>query len=156
MSPAIQLAKLSGFSFIIATASKRNEAYVKRAGATHVLDYHDVPYAAVPAAVQKIVGDTPISYVYDAVSNAETQAAGWDVLSPDGALVVVLPPSPTVGKPGQEDDRGRRTVWVASVLSDPYNGDFGSGLYAVLTSLLESGDLKVRALISAACMNIEV
>ena len=89
------------------------------------------------------------------MANAETQAAGWDVLSPGGALVVVLPPSPAIGKPGQEDDKGRRTVWVASVLSDPYNGEFGSGLYAVLTSLLESGDLKVRALISATRMNIE-
>ncbi|VDC07632.1 unnamed protein product [Peniophora sp. CBMAI 1063] len=139
---AIQLAKLSGFSTIISTASKRNEAYVKSAGATHVIDYHDIPYAELSAAVKKITGDAPIKYVYDAVSTADTQKAGWDLVSSGGVLVVVLPPSPDVGKPGQEDEAGRRLVWVASVLGDPYNAEFGDGLYAVLTDLLEKGEIK--------------
>lgn len=103
-----------------------------------------MPYAELPGAVKKIVGDTPIAYVYDAVSNAESQKAGWDALSPGGALVIVLPPSPAVGKQGQDDEKGRRTVWVAGIVSDPYHEAFGNGLYAALTGLLENGDIKVR------------
>ncbi|VDB91638.1 unnamed protein product [Peniophora sp. CBMAI 1063] len=139
---AIQLAKLSGFSTIITTASKRNEAYCKDAGATHVIDYKNVPYADLPAALHKIVGDEPIAYIYDAASSPESQKTGWGVLSAGGAMVVVLPPSPEIHAPGKDDEKGRRLVSVFGNFNDPDNQEFGKGLYAKLTELLEKGELK--------------
>ncbi|KZV65650.1 NAD(P)-binding protein, partial [Peniophora sp. CONT] len=140
---AIQLAKLSGFSIIITTASKHNEAYCKSAGATHFLDYHDVPYPELPAAVKKILpDDMPLTYFYDAAASPESQKAGWEVLSPGGAIVVVLPPSPEIGTPGKDDEKGRRTVWVYGGANDPDHQEFGAGMYAALTGMLERGELK--------------
>ncbi|VDC03740.1 unnamed protein product [Peniophora sp. CBMAI 1063] len=139
---ATQLAKLSGFSTIITTASKHNEDYCKSAGATHVIDYHDVPYPELPAAVKKIVGDTPLTYVYDAASIPESQKAGWDMLSPGGAIVVVKPPSQEIGTIGQDDEKGRRAVWVYGGANEQDHGDFGAGLYAALTEMLDKGELK--------------
>lgn len=94
--------------------------------------------------MKKIVGDVPLKYVFDAVSNDESQKAGWDLLSPDGALIVVLPPSAAVGTPGEEDENGRRTVRVAGVVSSPYHAEFGNGLYAALTDMIEKGEIKVH------------
>ncbi|KZV67302.1 GroES-like protein [Peniophora sp. CONT] len=139
---AIQLAKLSGFDPIITTASKRNEAYCKSAGATHVLDYHDVPYAELRSAVANIIGDASLDYIYDAVSNSDSQKTGWDMLAPSGAMVIVAPPSEAIGKPGKDDAMGRRVVWVFGNVNDPVHHEFGTGMYAVLTEMLEKGELK--------------
>ncbi|VDB91637.1 unnamed protein product [Peniophora sp. CBMAI 1063] len=139
---AIQLAKLSGFSTIITTASKHNEAYCKSAGATHVIDYHIVPYAELSAEVKAIVGDKPLTYIYDAISSAESQKASWEALSPGGALVVVLPASTDIGKPGKDDENGRRVVAVFGTVNDPENWAFGKKLYGALPGLLEKGELR--------------
>ncbi|KZV67300.1 GroES-like protein [Peniophora sp. CONT] len=142
---AIQLAKLSGFNPIITTASKHNEAYCKSAGATHVLDYHEVPYAELHSAVAKIIGDVPLKYVYDAVSNPESQKAGWDALSPGGTLVIVKHPVDAVaGKQVKEDEKGRRLVWPFGGTNEAVHQEFGAGLYAVLTEMLEKGELKTN------------
>jgi len=135
---ALQLAKLSGFSPIITTASKRNEAYCKSAGATHVIDYHDVPYSKLPKAVEHITRE-PISVVYDAVSTAESQPAGWRVLAPNGSMVVTL--GATVGKPGQrvEDDSNKLVVWCYGNANEPANHALGTKLYAELPGLLRDG-----------------
>ena len=143
--PAIQLAKIGGFDPIITTASKHNEAYCKGAGATHVLDYHEVPYADLPGAVAKIVGDVPLKYVYDAISSPESQKAGWDALSPGGALVIVKHPAEAVAsKRGRDDEEGRRVLWVFGGSNEPEHHDIGTALYAALTELLEKGELRVR------------
>ncbi|VDC07629.1 unnamed protein product [Peniophora sp. CBMAI 1063] len=139
---AIQLAKLSGFDPIITTASKRNEGLCKSAGATHVLDYRDVPYAELSGVVVGIIGDAPLEYIYDAVSSKESQKADWDMLAPGGAMVVVAPPSEAVGTPGKDDDRGRRVVWVFGNVNDPEHEEIGTCMYAVLTEMLEKGKIK--------------
>ncbi|VDC00280.1 unnamed protein product [Peniophora sp. CBMAI 1063] len=139
---AIQLAKLGGFSIIVTTASKHNEEYCKSAGATHVLDYHDVPYPELPATVKKIAGDLPITYIYDAATTPESQKAGWDVLAPGGAIVVVNVPSKDIGAPGKDDEKGRRAVWVYGGSNEPDHQEFGTGMYAALTEMLEKGELK--------------
>ncbi|KZV71135.1 GroES-like protein [Peniophora sp. CONT] len=140
---AIQLAKLSGFSTIITTASKHNEAYSKDAGATDFIDYHEVPYAKLPEAVHKIVGDKPVKYVYDAISQPESQKAGWELLSGSGGvLVIVLPPSSEIGAPGKDDEKGRHLVYTFGASNGEANLEFGAGLYAKATELLEKGDLK--------------
>ena len=65
-APAIQFAKLSGFSLIITTASLRNAEYLKSLGATHVID-RNAPAEALAASVAQIAGK-PVKYAYDAVA----------------------------------------------------------------------------------------
>ena len=143
-SIAIQFAKLSGFSPIITTASKHNEEYCKAAGATHVLDYHDVPLSELPNVVAKITGDTPLTLVYNATSDIESHKIGWDMLAENGTEVIVNPPSDAVAnKRGKEDEKGRRVVWAFGVANDPDHWEFGKGLYAALTEFLEKGEIKV-------------
>lgn len=84
---ANQLAKLSGFSPTITTASLHNEALVKALGATHIIDRN----ADVVAEVQKIVSK-PVEIVFDTVSEKTTQEQGWEILAPGGTLVVLLDP----------------------------------------------------------------
>ena len=93
--------------------------------------------------MKTIVGDMPITYFYDAAASRESQKAGWDLLSPGGAIVVVLTPSPEIGKPGQDDEQGRRTVWVYGGANDPDHQEFSAGMYAALTDMLRKGELKV-------------
>ncbi|KAI0092860.1 GroES-like protein [Irpex rosettiformis] len=143
---AIQLLRLSGFSPIIATASKHNEAYCKAAGATHVIDYHDVPYSDLPAAVKKITSE-PISVIYDAVALPDVQKAVWEILAPNGSLASVAPPS--FGKDGERNEDGKLVSWVYGSANGPYgsangpyNYEFGKKMYVAITKLLESGDIK--------------
>ncbi|KAF8972287.1 chaperonin 10-like protein [Flammula alnicola] len=81
---AIQLAKLSGFSPIITTASQKHADFLKSLGASHVLD------RSLPAASL---------YVYDSISSEDTQRVGLDLLSPGGQLTLVLP---SVVKPTED------------------------------------------------------
>jgi NADPH:quinone reductase-like Zn-dependent oxidoreductase len=136
---AIQLLAASGFSPIITTASKHNEAYCKAAGATHVIDYRDVPYSELPAAVQEITS-APISVIYDAVSTAEAQKACWEVLAANGKLAVVL--HPVVGQAGEIAEDGKRLAWVAGSANSPPNFEFGKKMFVGLSKMLESGLIK--------------
>jgi len=137
---ALQFAKLSGFDPIITTASKRNEVYCKAAGVTHLIDYKEVPYANLAAAITDIVGSSGVPLVYDAISIPESQQAGWAALAPKGSIVVTL--QPVVGKPGEEAENGKRTVWVYGMGNEDENLDFFVRLISVLPGLLESGDIK--------------
>ncbi|KAI0067656.1 GroES-like protein [Artomyces pyxidatus] len=136
---ALQLAKLSGFGPIITTASAHNEAYCKAAGATHVVDYHSVPYAELPVVLARIAGG-PIAFVYDVISSAESQAAGWASLAPGGSIVVTLPSA--IGQPGVDAEDGRRIVWVSGNVHHRDNHELGQSLYSKLTELLAEGALK--------------
>ncbi|KAI0318211.1 GroES-like protein [Amylostereum chailletii] len=137
---AIQLVKLSGFNPIIATASKKNENYCKAAGATHVIDYHDLPYADLPAAVAKLVNG-PISLVYDAVSSEDSQKAGWAILAHSGSLI-------NAGRrilgitPDQIGEDGKHLVQVWGVIRRDDNIELGAKMCNHLTDLLEEGLLK--------------
>ena len=138
---AIQLLKLSGFSPIITTASKHNEAYCKAAGATHIIDYHDVPYPELPAAVKKITSE-PISVIYDAVALPDVQKALWEILAPNGKLASVAPPS--FGKDGETNEDGKLVAGIYGSAKGPYNYEFGKKMYAAITELLGSGDIQVN------------
>ena len=70
---AIQVARLSKFSPIIATASPHNEALLKSLGATHVID-RSLPASTIAAEVEKIADGKPVELVYDAISLLDTQA----------------------------------------------------------------------------------
>ena len=84
----IQLAKYSGFDPIITTASLKHADDLKSLGAAHVIDRN----ASVVTEVRKLT-DKPILIVYDAISSADTQQAGIDVLATGGKLVTVQAPS---------------------------------------------------------------
>ena len=131
----MQLAKLSGFSPIITTASKHNEALVKSLGATHVID-RNTPLAL---GIKAITND-PIKIVYDAISETDTQNASYDVLAPGGKLILVLPLQVEQTKLTED----KELVDVYGTGHDPAQRAVGVSLYKNLTKLLESGEIKVR------------
>lgn len=93
------------------------------------------------SAIKDIVGKKSIEIVYDAVSNAETQQVGWDVLEAGGTLVLAGPASP-IDKKGQEDSKHISRSYGG--VSLPANLNLGEKLYASLTEWLESGIILVR------------
>ncbi|KAG6914929.1 hypothetical protein DXG01_014393 [Tephrocybe rancida] len=131
----IQLAKLSGFSQIVTTASPRNEEHLKSIGATHVIDRNGSP-AEVTAQIRKII-TTPIEIVYDAVSFPDTQKLGFDLLGDGGALIVVLPPPE-----GVKGTASKRLIHVVGVWTAPHTRPLGVQFYKVFTELLENGLIK--------------
>ena len=86
---AIQLAKLSGFSPIIVTASLHHAEYLETLGATHVID-RKVSGAALASEVNTITENAPIKYAVDSISSADTQQSGYDLLASGGKLVIFL------------------------------------------------------------------
>lgn len=115
-----------------------NTQLLESLGATHIIDRK----ADVPAKVAEILNGAPVELVYDAVSEKDTQAQAWDILSPKGSLVLVL--EPTVDKEKYKD---KSLVGVFGNVHAPQLRKLGVSLYAKLTSLLESGSLKVRSLV---------
>jgi len=135
---ALQLAKLSGFNPIITTASARNEAYCRDAGATHVIDYRTTPYASIPAAVKEIAKG-PVETIFDAVSTPESQRADWEILEPNGSLVLTLFPAADI----PIESKGNR--WIVTVyggVRDHGHSEFGNSMYAALPGLLADGRIK--------------
>jgi NADPH:quinone reductase-like Zn-dependent oxidoreductase len=130
------MAKMSGFSPIITTASPQHTAYLKSLGATYVFDRH-ADLSVLPNEIAKITSD-PIEIVYDAVSRPETQKAAYGLLAPGGKLVLVCPS--VLGNEHQDDKQVVNTFGSPFV---PANRDVGLGLYGNLTSYLENGLIKV-------------
>ncbi|KAA1467072.1 NAD(P)-binding protein [Dentipellis sp. KUC8613] len=141
---ALQMLKLSGFNPIIATASAHNEAYVRVAGATHLIDYHTTPYDALAGAVAHITS-TPLPIVFDAIAHDDTQRAAWELTAPGGALVMVR--QPVVGEAGVELEGGRRIayVWPAVNFMDEEEAGrkWADGMYAGLQEYILDGRVKV-------------
>jgi len=101
-SYTIQLAKLSGFSPIITTASLAQKDQLKALGATEVID-RNVTGDEFTTAVQKIT-QKPIEVVYDTISLPETQKAAWSVVAKGGTLVL------TLQKVVEEEEGGSRSI----------------------------------------------
>lgn len=132
----IQFAKLSGFSPIITTASKRNEGYLKSIGATDVID-RTLPLSELADTV-KAITLKPIKVAYDSISLPETQNAVYNLLGPGGKLVLVL----NEAIDNKTDDKE-----VAQVMGNvhvPGQRKLGVSLYSKLTELLAAGDIKVN------------
>jgi len=85
----VQLAKLSGFSPIIVTASLYHAEYLETLGATHVID-RNVSGAALASEVNTITQNAPIKYAVDSISSADTQQSGYGLLASGGKLVIFL------------------------------------------------------------------
>ncbi|KAJ3538749.1 hypothetical protein NM688_g6476 [Phlebia brevispora] len=134
---AIQLARLSGFSPIIATASLKNADYLKSLGATHVIDRHLSP-ASVVADVKEITKE-PIRVIYDTVSADDTQHIGYEVLASGGILVNVTA-SRYIPKEELSPDKHITDIFGSPFLPD--RRQLSVGLYKHITSLFSSGELK--------------
>ena len=135
--PVLQLARLSGFNPIITTAAPHNADYCRAAGATHVIDYRATPYASIPAVVKEIAKG-PVGIIYDAVSTPDSQRADWEILEPDGSLVVTL-------RPAVDETRGDRwVVHTYGVARELGNEEFAREMYAALPDLLADGLIKAR------------
>jgi NADPH:quinone reductase-like Zn-dependent oxidoreductase len=140
---AIQLAKLSGFSPIITTASAHNAAYCASAGSTHVIDYRTTPYAALGAALAAITA-APVSFIFDAVASADSQAAGWAALAPGGTLAIVRESLVGTRNGVADDGSGRRTACMYATVHSGPHVEFATRMYAALGGMLEKGEIKVR------------
>ncbi|GBE88084.1 hypothetical protein SCP_1203130 [Sparassis crispa] len=131
----IQLAKLSGFSPVIVTASLRNAKFLISYGATHVLDRR-LSASELRSAVTDITS-LPVKTVYDAVGLRDTQNAAYDILAPSGTLVVVLEDAvdPSKKTPEKKIVRAEGDTYVE-------NRRTSASLIGQLTSLLERGLIK--------------
>ncbi len=145
---AIQVAKHSGFSPIITTASPGNTDLLKSLGATHVID-RSVPLA--PAV--KAITSTPFDIVFDAISLKETQQPAYDILAPGGTLLLVLPPS----LDESSLDQSKNAVSILGTAHDQAQNKLAVSLYKNLTGFLEKGEIKVSVNISLkrrACFTV--
>jgi len=132
---ALQLARLSGFNPIITTAAPHNADYCRAAGATHVIDYRATPYASIPAVVKEIAKG-PVGIIYDAVSTPDSQRADWEILEPNGSLILTL-------RPAINEPRGNRwVVQTYGLAREQGHEEFAREVYAALPGLLTDGLIK--------------
>ena len=108
-------------------------------GATHVLD-RALPSPALSAKIAPIAGGAPIELVYDAVSHADTQALGYEVLAPGGTLVTTLP----TAVPADAQTADKRIVNVFGSFGLPANRPLGVEVCRRLTEWLRTGAIVVR------------
>ena len=133
---AIQLAKLSGFSPIITTASLKHAEFLKSIGATHVID-RSISASALVSEISSITQHVPIKYAVDSISLPDTQQAAYDLLGQGGKLVIFLP---LAVKTTQEKD----VISVTGMLRDPPNIELLETFYHDnLERLLKEGTIKV-------------
>ncbi|KIJ59658.1 hypothetical protein HYDPIDRAFT_32992 [Hydnomerulius pinastri MD-312] len=135
---AIQLAKISGFSPIITTASLHNKDLLHSLGATHVLD-RKLSAAALREEVAKITS-SPITHAFDAISLEDTQQAAYDLLASGGKLAIVTPP-----KLKEVEGSGKQVTLVFGSFQLPHNRALGVQFMQELTKWLAEGTIKPNA-----------
>ncbi|OSD03831.1 GroES-like protein [Trametes coccinea BRFM310] len=135
---AIQLARLSGFSPIITTASLHNAELLKSLGATHVLDRKLPSETLVKEAIG--IAGKHFDLVYDAVSEPETLAPGYQATSPTGVFIVVL----TNPVPGADANSQKQVHLARGFFTMPFNLAASAALLAKLPELLEKGEIKTN------------
>ena len=144
---AIQLARLSGFSPIIATASLRNESLLKSIGATHVID-RSLPPSDILHELPKLTGGKPIVLAYDAISTGKTtQHLAYDALASGGGLVVVDPWHLEILAEKIKEGDQKRIARPRADLQHPANKALGVELYERLTEWLKTGAIVVCILL---------
>ncbi|OAX42731.1 GroES-like protein [Rhizopogon vinicolor AM-OR11-026] len=134
-SYAIQLACLSGFYPVIATASAYNERLVRNYGATHFFDRH-LSGSQLKEAISRVT-DRPIGVVYDAISLPETQPIGWGLLANNGILVLTLSPSVK-----EDEGKGRKVISTSGSPHMPQNKELGRNAWAMVEEWLSEGDIQ--------------
>ncbi|KAH9894862.1 GroES-like protein [Cubamyces lactineus] len=135
---AIQMFKMSKFSPIITTASLHNEPLLQSLGAAHVIDRSLSP-TQIKLELAKLMQGKPVDFVYDAISLPDTQAFAYDLVTPGGTLVIVLPD--VIPKELKETGEGKKVLQVVGNVHQPENRQVGVELYARLTEWLQTGKL---------------
>ncbi|RPD54789.1 GroES-like protein [Lentinus tigrinus ALCF2SS1-7] len=134
----IQFLNLSGFSPIIATASLRNTDFVKSFGATHVVD-RSLPRATLIQTIKQLT-EGPIELVYDAISVRETKELGYEIASPGGSLILVVPEH--VDHYKMPSGKDVRIVEAMGMFIVPENMEFGAKFTVEFEKLLQDGVVK--------------
>ncbi|KAG1775967.1 chaperonin 10-like protein [Suillus placidus] len=134
-SYAIQLARLSGFSPIITTASPSHKEHLESLGATYVFN-RDLPADELKTLVSNSTSG-PIKYVYDAISLPETQQVGWSLLGEKGCMVLTLPASVK-----EEEGKERTTIMTFGSPHADENKPLCRESWAILSKWLEAGTIK--------------
>ena len=133
----IQLAKLSGFSPIITTASLKHSESLKSLGATHVID-RNISASTLVSEISSITQNVPIKYAIDSISSPDTQKTTYNLLAPGGKLAIVLKVAPTVKVTKEKE------IIYADGLLTPSNIELLSTFYHDnLERLLKEGAIKV-------------
>lgn len=137
--PAIQLAKFSGFSPVIATASPQHEKMLRALGATHV-----VPHSTPPTKLQELTSSIPLTVYFLTRTTPETIPPAVDALSPSGLLITTSSSTlESVTKPLAE--KANKGIKAVAMHASPYidtSVDFGKGIYAALEGMLECGEIR--------------
>lgn len=130
----IQLAKASGFSHIITTASSKHTDKLKELGATHIID-RSIPLNSIQTKLVEIIGGG-IKYIFDAISESETQKAAFDLLSPGGKLNIVLAPHVPM------DSEEKKVTLTYGTADAPHYSAGVKTLFGGIGILIEDGTLK--------------
>ncbi|KAF5342021.1 hypothetical protein D9611_002056 [Ephemerocybe angulata] len=133
---AIQLAKLSGFSPIITTASLKHEEFLKSLGATDVVDRNVPP---TKENIQKL-SEKPVEIVFDSIASSQTQEDGLNILGSGGELVTVLEIEERLLKKAAAQNT--EMVHALGLKTLPFHVELLREFWAHATELLESGDIK--------------
>ncbi|KAI6148255.1 chaperonin 10-like protein [Pisolithus thermaeus] len=134
-SYVIQFARCSGFSPIIAIASETHEGNLKSLGATHVVNRR--LSSEEQKKVITSITTAPIDIAYDAVAFPETQRVAFDVLAPNGTLVVTVQPAVK-----EDQGKGRKVVVARGTPHAPPNKTLCQGLWGVLEQWLADEIIK--------------
>ena len=141
----IQLAHLSGFSPIVATASLENSDRLRALGATHVLD-RTLPIETLRAEAARIAGGAGFRVVYDTVASPETGRMAYALTAPGGDLVMTLPSKTVQEMATTTTDGGAKRVHVSfGAMSVPSLANTATALVGRLPELLASGTIQVGA-----------
>ena len=134
----IQLARLSGLSPIITTASLKHTENLKSLGATAVFD-RDLPASDLAKEIKKLTKE-PIKFAYDSISSNNTQEIGVELLAPGGQLAVVLPVT-------AKANEGKSVLRILGIPRLPHNIELIETLYHdKIAGFLEKGIIKVHGL----------
>lgn len=118
---AIQLAKLSGFDRIVTNSSDKHVDYLKSLGADVVLDRatHNQPEDFKAA----VGGDVPLAFVFDAISEKDTQLQGVRILgatnTKDSHVITVQGVNAEAKELGQQQDPAVEVKQVLGLGSAP-------------------------------------
>ncbi|KAJ3539683.1 hypothetical protein NMY22_g4628 [Coprinellus aureogranulatus] len=134
----LQMAKLSGFSYIVTTASPHNAEYVRSLGATHVLD-RKLSTGALLQELRKIDGLPKFEHAFDAYGSPDTSLLqAIAVLEPNGKAVTVATRAQLELKDGKTLSKFSAAKSIAA------NVPHLRLLFKEATRLLESGAIKVQ------------
>jgi len=133
------MAKLSGFSPIITTASLKNAPAIKALGADLILS-RDLTSAQILAEVSQATS-VPITSVFDSISLPTAQKIGVELLAPGGTIGTVLSP----GLTPSDVSSGIKAVHILGAPRAPHNIELVDSLYHDhLEGWLERGVLKPK------------